>query len=73
MWLLDRLADCGLPAVSVDLTTVDVAAVSSVEVVRVVVPGACASSPLGRPFLGGSRLTAALVGGPGYRRVPLPH
>lgn len=52
---LARLADAGLRAVSVDLTTADVAA-AGLRVVRVVVPGLYGNSPPAFPLLGGRRL-----------------
>lgn len=57
---LGRLADAGLEAIAVDLTTADVAALGY-HVVRVVVPGAV---PLG------ARHAAPLLGGRRLREVP---
>lgn len=52
---LELLAASGLAAVSVDVTTPDVAA-TGMHVVRVVVPGLVPNGPTGLPFLGGRRL-----------------
>jgi ribosomal protein S12 methylthiotransferase accessory factor len=52
--LVDRIVAHGLRAVSVDLTTSDVAA-SGLHVARVVVPGAYGNSPPAFPYLGGRR------------------
>ncbi|WP_055534922.1 YcaO-like family protein [Streptomyces graminilatus] len=52
---LRRLADAGLHAYSVDLTTPDVAA-AGLSVVRVVVPGLVGNAPPAFPCLGGVRL-----------------
>ncbi|MGF1662351.1 MAG: YcaO-like family protein [Kineosporiaceae bacterium] len=54
-WYLDSLADLGLRAVSVDLTTPDVAA-AGLHVVRVLVPGLVQNAPAAFPVLGGARL-----------------
>jgi ribosomal protein S12 methylthiotransferase accessory factor len=63
---LARLADVGLRAVSVDLTTPDVAT-AGLCVVRVVVPGLYGNSPPAFPLLGGRRLTHD-----GRERLPIP-
>ncbi|MGL5830325.1 MAG: YcaO-like family protein, partial [Angustibacter sp.] len=57
---LARIAAAGLSAVSVDVTTSDVAA-SGMHVVRVLVPGLLPNGPTGLPFLGGRRLTRYLL------------
>ncbi|WP_436535813.1 YcaO-like family protein [Actinoplanes sp. HUAS TT8] len=62
---LSRLAAAGLRAVSVDLTTRDVAA-AGLRVVRVLVPGLYGNSPPAFPLLGGDRLPA------GPSRPPIP-
>lgn len=52
---LQRLAEAGLRAVSVDLTTPDVAA-AGLSVVRVLVTGTYGNAPAAFPYLGGTRL-----------------
>lgn len=64
---LRRLAGAGLTAVSVDLTTSDVAA-AGLRVVRVLVPGLYGNSPPAFPLLGGDRLPAGAPTG----RPPIP-
>lgn len=73
--IVEHMVEQGLTPVSVDVTTSDVeAAGTGARVVRVVVPGMYANSPVGRPFLGGDRLTATLAATGGYRlSTPLPH
>ncbi len=71
--LADRLARAGHRVVAVDVTTADVAT-AGLYVTRVVVPGLYSNSPIGLPFLGGTRLAEArrraTVPAP---TVPLPH
>lgn len=68
-----RLEAAGSAPLAVDLTTPDVAA-AGLHVVRVLAPGLYGNAPVGRPFLGGTRLAASLGGDVGARRtVPLPH
>lgn len=53
--LLEQLRQRGLRAISVDVTTPDVA-LSGMRVVRVVVPGLYPNAPAAFPFLGGRRM-----------------
>lgn len=57
---LAMLGRAGLRAVSVDLTTADVAA-AGLHVVRVVVPGLLGNAPAAFPYRGGTRLTSVPV------------
>ncbi|MGQ0776853.1 MAG: YcaO-like family protein [Pseudonocardiales bacterium] len=66
---LARLATRGLRAVSIDLTTPDVAA-AGLTVVRVVVPGLYGNAPAAFPYLGGDRLATEPVRR-GWRDRPL--
>uniref|UniRef100_UPI0006E17723 YcaO-like family protein n=1 Tax=Streptomyces graminilatus TaxID=1464070 RepID=UPI0006E17723 len=59
--LVARVGAAGHQAVVVDVTTPDVRA-AGLRVVRVVVPGLYSNTAAGLPFLGGTRLTAALGG-----------
>lgn len=61
--VLQRVDSVGLQAVSVDLTTDDVAA-SNLRVVRVVVPGTYSNSPPAFPYLGGRRMSVDAFGAP---------
>ncbi|MFD4791772.1 YcaO-like family protein [Streptomyces sp. NPDC058459] len=69
--LVARVGAAGHRAVVVDVTTPDVRAAGP-HVVRVVVPGLYSNTAAGLPFLGGTRLAAALAGEP-RRVLPLPH
>jgi ribosomal protein S12 methylthiotransferase accessory factor len=66
---LARLACAGLSAVSVDLTTPDVAA-AGLRVIRVVVPGLYGNAPPAFPLHGGRRLYTEPVTH-GWRETPL--
>lgn len=66
---LDRLRAQGLSAVSVDLTTSDVAT-TGLRVVRVVVPGLYHNAPAAFPLLGGHRLYSEPLTR-GWRERPL--
>ncbi|MGI5240707.1 YcaO-like family protein [Dactylosporangium sp. CA-139066] len=68
---LDRLARAGLAAVSVELTTPDVAA-AGLCVVRVVVPGLYGNAPPAFPLHGGRRLHAASLTPADLTRPPIP-
>jgi ribosomal protein S12 methylthiotransferase accessory factor len=77
---LERLQAAGLRAVSVDLTSPDVAS-AGLRVVRVLVPGLYSNAPAAFPLLGGRRLydvplTEGWVDAPlteaGLVRVPIP-
>lgn len=79
--LLEQLRQRRLRAISVDVTTPDVA-LSGIRVVRVIVPGLYPNAPAAFPFLGGRRLyeePAAMgwLANPLHvdqlRRAPLPH
>lgn len=68
-----RLADLGVSIVSVDVTTDDVRSLG-LHVVRLVAPGLYSNAPAATPFLGGTRLTAAMAGsGRRPRLEPLPY
>lgn len=68
-----RLADLGVSVVSVDVTTDDVRSLG-MHVVRLVSPGLYSNAPAATPFLGGTRLAAAMAGtGRRPRLEPLPY
>lgn len=67
---LARFRDAGLRALSVDVTTDDVAA-AGLRVVRVIAPGAYSNSPPAFPLFGGRRLRDVPVA-LGWRSAPLP-
>ncbi|KUN25084.1 hypothetical protein AQJ23_17075 [Streptomyces antibioticus] len=69
--LVSRIGAAGHQVVAVDVTTPDVRA-AGLHVVRVVVPGLYSNTAAGLPFLGGTRLAAALRRTP-RRVLPLPH
>ncbi|MGH3615926.1 MAG: YcaO-like family protein [Pseudonocardia sp.] len=69
---LDGLARQGLQAISVDVTTPDVAR-TGLRVVRVLVPGLYQSSPAAFPMLGGTRLYTEPVAGGWVRRPFTEH
>ncbi|MFJ4783720.1 YcaO-like family protein [Streptomyces sp. NPDC088794] len=69
--LVSRIGTAGHQVVAVDVTTPDVRA-AGLHVVRVVVPGLYSNTAAGLPFLGGTRLAAALGEAP-RRVLPLPH
>ncbi|WP_405495574.1 YcaO-like family protein [Nocardia sp. NBC_00511] len=69
--VLQRFTAHGISAIRCDLTTADIAP-TGMRVVRVIAPGLYSNSAAGLPFLGGTRLAAAL-GGTVRRTLPLPH
>ncbi|MDJ0409443.1 MULTISPECIES: YcaO-like family protein [Rhodococcus] len=74
--LVKVLNSAGHRVVEVDVTTADVRA-AGLHVVRVVATGLYSSSPIGLPFLGGSRMPAAVAAaaaaGTTLPTTPLPH
>ena len=71
--LTRRLTDAGSTVVRVDVTTPDVRP-TGMRVVRVVATGRYSNSPVGLPFLGGSRLQSQVTASARPRRtIPLPH
>ncbi|MGV8875001.1 MAG: YcaO-like family protein [Rhodococcus sp. (in: high G+C Gram-positive bacteria)] len=74
--LVELLSGAGHRVVEVDVATADVAA-TGLHAVRVIATGLYSSSPVGLPFLGGTRMpdaiAAAVAAGTALPTTPLPH